>query len=120
MAVYDDKKKSFTLGRNARTRKAAQEVIGREPAPPAAGSVIGHNMLPDIDTMPADPIDLARQLRAGAKLSESARPRNMVQVPDIRNMSAEDAIALANSGIHLIPSSDRAAGGFMGGPRNIQ
>lgn len=55
-----------------------------------------------------------------AKRKAAPAPKNMAQVPSLRGMPVEDAVALARKELHLIPSGERGAGGYLGGPRDIQ
>ena len=51
------------------------------------------------------------------------RPEPMKQstnIPDIRELSTEDAIAIARKQHHLIKSGERAEGYYVGGPRGVQ
>ena len=47
-------------------------------------------------------------------------PKTMMDVPSIRGVEAEQAINIARNEPHLIPSSEKGEGGFIGGPRNIK
>ena len=47
-------------------------------------------------------------------------PRKMTEVPSIRQMPTEDAIALARQEPHIMPSGKGTEGAFIGGPRNFQ
>ncbi|CAB4199636.1 hypothetical protein UFOVP1339_3 [uncultured Caudovirales phage] len=50
---------------------------------------------------------------AGAK-----PPVKSASLPNLRDLSTADAVAVARSEPHLIPSADKAEGAFVGGPRN--
>ena len=49
-----------------------------------------------------------------------APPKRMTELPTLRGVPVNDAIKMARKERHLIPSSDAAEGGFIGGPRNIK
>lgn len=48
------------------------------------------------------------------------RPKTMAEVPDIRNMSVEDALFVARQEPHIISGGESSRGGFIGGPENIK
>lgn len=47
-------------------------------------------------------------------------PKNMLELPNLRVIPTADAVELAATGRHLIPSGNRSEGAFLGGPRAIQ
>ena len=47
------------------------------------------------------------------------RPKNMSEVPDIRNMSVADALFVAQQEPHIIKSGEGSRGAFVGGPEKI-
>lgn len=69
--------------------------------------------------------DMARTM-AGDFVADAAGavgkkgPANMRQVPNIRNMPVDEAVALARREPHLIPSGAGSEGAYVGGPRSIQ
>lgn len=47
-------------------------------------------------------------------------PRKMTEVPSLRQMPTEDAIALARQEPHIMPAGKGTEGAFIGGPRNFR
>lgn len=48
------------------------------------------------------------------------RPATMADVPDIRGMDVDEAIALARQEPHIIDAGDSSRGAYIGGPENIR
>lgn len=57
------------------------------------------------------------QLQDGRRVK---RPTTMADVPDIRGMDVNDAIALARQEPHIIDAGDSSRGAYIGGPENIR
>lgn len=52
--------------------------------------------------------------------SRIPRPKTMAEVPDIRNMSVQDALFVARQEPHLIEAGDSSRGAYIGGPEKIK
>jgi len=52
--------------------------------------------------------------------SRIPRPKTMTEVPDIRNMSVEDALFIARQEPHIIAGGESSRGAYIGGPENIK
>lgn len=59
-------------------------------------------------------------LAASRRATMPEAPKNMLELPNLREMPTAEAVELAAMGRHLIPSGARSEGAFLGGPRAIQ
>jgi hypothetical protein len=87
---------------------------------PESEAKLAHGISGVTRELSSDPMiggDIGGVSRAVEEVSTAGRAKNMAEVPDIRGMHVDDAIALARKNPHLIPTP---SGGFVGAPRSIR
>jgi hypothetical protein len=62
----------------------------------------------------------AQAVREAAMPKGAAPAATSTVIPDIRGMPVDEAVKIARTQPHLIPSNARAEGAYVGGPRTIQ
>jgi len=81
-----------------------------------SAAALAGTMVPGHASM-ADPRKLKKKVKKKAKPKKAKR---MTDLPDLREIPVDEAIAIARKEPHLIPSGPRAVGKYVAGPRNVE
>ena len=102
---------------SGRVRKLPPRPVDELPPPP-----IGHNMPPPEMQLAPPPADVPMGPVAPKTWAEGLpRPKpaaSSTEIPNIRGLPVEDAIAIARTQPHLIKSGDQSEGFYIGSPRD--